>query len=161
VCPFTLGGLRPETAHALQQSGLGVEWWQIPRGDEYAYGRMFRQLWTAGRTFVICEHDVAPTPSQLEAILDCGHPWCSYGYDDGLYPDGPMFGLVRFDAAVLEQWPHAADIATIIGKRRDTEAEWWRVDSLVARDLMIRRVPWVQHGPPVRHLHAGPPSGPP
>lgn len=145
----------------MADTGLGVDWEVLDATDPFAYGRLFRQLWADGRTFVICEHDVAPTFDQLYAILTCGHPWCSFAYDDGLYPDGPTFGLVRFDAAVMREWPHAANVATIIGKRRDEQCEWWRVDSMVARDLMIRRVPWFEHRPPVRHLHPGPPSGPP
>lgn len=160
MCPFTLGGLQVETSRALAGSGHRVEWVQIPRSDPYAYGRVFRDLWAAGRTFIICEHDVAPTPAQLAEIVTCGHLWCSYCYDDGLYPDGPMFGLVRFDADLMAAWPAAAEVATIGGKRRDQPAEWWQVDCLVARDLLIRGVTWHKHEPAVRHLHHGPPSGP-
>jgi hypothetical protein len=118
-------------------------------------------LWARAETFIICEHDVIPTPEQLTEITGCGHGWCSYGYDDDLYPRGPMFGLVRFGRDVMVDHPAAAEVALVIGKRRDTEAEWWRVDSLVARDLMIRGVEWFEHTPTVHHVHAGPPSGPP
>ena len=161
VCPFTAGGLRPQTARALHASGLEIEWAQLPSHDEHAYGRLFRHLWSAGRTFVIVEHDIVPTVAQLQAIATCGHEWCSFLYDDELYPDGPMFGLVRFDARTMALWPHAAGIATVIGRRRDEEAEWWRIDSLVARDLNIRGVPWTAHPGRVQHLHHGAPSGPP
>jgi len=153
--------LKPQTAAALNLSGHPIVWAQLPKGDLGAYGRFFRSLWSWGHTFIICEQDIVPTPEQLETITSCGHPWCSFSYDDGLYPDGPMFGLVRFDSVVMRAHPMAANADLIIGKRKDVEAEWWRVDSLVARGLGIRGVPWYQHGPPVRHVHAGPPSGPP
>jgi hypothetical protein len=149
------------TLEALNLWGRNIRWVRLPRGDNGAYGRLFRSLWEAKGTFVICEHDVVPTFDQLAAITTCGHGWCSFQYDDELYPPGPMFGLVRFDRSVMLEHPHAAEVALIIGKRRDLEAEWWRVDSLVARDLQIRRVEWVEHGPPVHHCHSGPVSGPP
>lgn len=161
VCPFVGGGLHPDTAVALQMSGVEVTWAKLPRGDMGAYGRLIRDLWAGGETFVVCEHDIVPTARQLAEIVSCGHPWCSFLYDDDLYPPGPMFGLCRFDSAVLRQWPLAAEVATIIGNRRDTECEWWRVDSLIARDLRIRGVPWVAHDTLVHHAHVGPPSGPP
>jgi hypothetical protein len=121
---------------------------------------MFRRWWAECHTFVICEHDVVPTVAQLDRIVSCGHEWCSFQYDDGLYPVGPMFGLARFDASVMIEHPYAAEVALVIGKRRDVECEWWRVDSMVARDLMIRGVKWHQHEPAVHHAHIGAPSGP-
>lgn len=132
----------------------------LARGDLGAYGRLWRQLWARGETVIVCEHDVIPSWEQLRRITTCGHDWCSYAYDDGLYPVGPMFGLARFDGRTMAEHPHAAEVALIIGKRRDTEAEWWRVDALVARDLLIRRVNWNLHEPAVHHAHVGAPSGP-
>jgi hypothetical protein len=151
-------GLREETRQALLQAAVPVEWVRLDRSDPFGYGRMLRRLWRQERTFVICEQDVVPTVSQLWEIVSCGHLWCSYGYDDGNYPEGPMFGLCRFDWRLMHMWPAAAEISTIIGSRRDYEAEWWRVDSLLARDLQIRQVPWVKHLPPVRHIHPGGPG---
>lgn len=160
VCPFVGGGLHPDTAVALQLSGVDVVWAKLPRDVPTAYGRLFRDLWEVGETFVICEQDVIPTAAQLLEITTCGHEWCSFNYDTDLYPPGPMFGLVRFDAAVMDRWPLAATVATVANDRFDTEAEWWHIDSLVARDLKIRGVGWVCHEPPVRHAHSGAPSGP-
>lgn len=159
VCPFAPGRLRWETSVALQTSGYPVDWVRLPASDPTAYGRLFRDLWSAGETFVICEQDVVPTQDQLDDIMGCGHPWCSYEYDNDLYPDGPMFGLVRFDRRVMSEWPLAAGVALVVGKRRDMEVAWWNVDSHVARDLMIRGVKWARHTPPVHHAHVGPPSG--
>jgi hypothetical protein len=140
---------------------LPVIWAQLSADVEAGYGRLFRSLWAAARTFIILEHDVVPTAVQLREIAGCGHGWCSYATDEGIYPAGPSFCLARFDRQVMEAHPYAAGVATIIGKRRDVEAEWWRIDSLVARDLMIRQVPWFEHEPAVHHAHVGAPSGPP
>jgi hypothetical protein len=161
VVPFTDELVRPATVAAVAGSGHPHRFVAMDPGDVGAYGRLFRRLWEEGETFVIVEHDVVPTGDQLKEILTCGHSWCSYAYDQSLYPPGPYFGLVRFDSSVMAAHPRAADVALLIGRSRDQEAEWWHIDSLVARDLQIRGVPWTQHQPPVTHLHSGPPSGPP
>lgn len=161
VCPFVAGRLHPGTSVALMMSGREVTWARLPRADDAAYGRLFRDLWAGGHTFVICEHDVVPTDAQLADILGCGHGWCSFDYDTDLYSPGPMFGLVRFGAEVMAEHPFMPDDALTLGNRRDHECEWWRVDSQVCRSLTIRGVPWHRHTPAVHHAHAGPPSGPP
>lgn len=153
--------LNPGTMEAVQYPPCRLRMVRLPRDDPGAYGRLFRSLWAARETFIVCEQDVIPTAGQLAEIAGCGHGWCSYQYDDGLYPVGPMFGLARFDGRTMWDHPYAAEVALVIGKRRDTEAEWWQVDSLVARDLIIRRVDWFSHEPEVRHAHVGAPSGPP
>lgn len=152
--------LNPATARAALDCRLPLRMVRLPTDDEGAYGRLFRSLWAGRETFLILEQDVVPTGEQLSEIAGCGHGWCSFQYDDGLYPIGPMFGLARFDRQTMWDHPYAAEVALVIGKRRDTECEWWRVDSMVAKDLMIRRVDWHQHDPAVTHTHQGVPSGP-
>lgn len=160
VVPFVAGMLSRPTQQAMMASPYPVRTYQLPIRDAGAYGRLVRTLWRSQHDVIICEQDVAPTVEQLRTLDGCGHDWCSYNYDDGLYPDGPMFGCVRFSGRVMRDHPYAADVALVIGKRRDTEAEWWRVDALMARDLKIRGVPWSAHTPPVHHCHQGAPSGP-
>jgi hypothetical protein len=161
VVPYAHGMLSPDTYRAVQYSGHWCRFVDLDPGDGGAYGRLLRRLWRSQSDVVICEHDVVPTQAQLDVIVSCGHDWCSYPYDDGLYPDGPMFGLVRLAGRLMARHPEAAEVALVIGKRRDTEAEWWRVDSLMARDLMIRGATWERHEPAVHHAHVGAPSGPP
>jgi hypothetical protein len=163
VCPYVPGRLDPDTWLAVIHSKLRYRLVEMPAWDEYAYGRLVRRLWAGGMTFIIVEHDVVPTADQLAEIAACGHDWCYYDYDTDLYPRGPMFGLVRFSGRLTREHPHAAEVALITGSRKDQEVEWWRVDSMMARDLTIRLGPdsWHVHTPPVAHRHPGPPSGPP
>ena len=182
VCPYVAGKLARPTQEALAMWPAPITWCQLPTDDHGAYGRLFRDLWRRGETFVICEQDIVPTVDQLAEISTCGHDWCYYGYDDNLYPEGPMFGLVRFDGRVMAEHPDAADRALSGSDGAGWQAPWWHVDSLVCRDLTIRlarpapegdgpdaqewaRHPWkragcVTHLPPVHHAHVGPPSGP-
>jgi hypothetical protein len=161
VVPYVHGHLDPGIVPALKAAHYPYRLEDIDPADEGAYGRLVRRLWRVQQSFIICEHDVVPTVDQLRRLAVCEGGWCSFSYDDGLYPDGPMFGLVKFSRRTMRDHPHAADVALVIGKRRDQEAEWWRVDALMARDLMIRGVEWHQHEPAVHHAHSGPPSGPP
>jgi hypothetical protein len=160
VIPYVDGMLNEGVLPAVRASGLPWVAYPLERGDLGAYGRLWRRLWALRETVIVCEHDVIPTVAQLLALTMCGHDWCSYNYDDGMYPAGPMFGLARFSGTMMAEHPYAAEVALVIGKRRDIECEWWRVDSMVARDLMIRRVSWNMHEPAVHHAHVGAPSGP-
>jgi hypothetical protein len=156
--PFVAGRLHPGTWAAVAGSGLPAQFWAIDPADTGAYGRLVRRLWVKGADMVICEHDVVPTRDQLTAIADCGHGWCSYGYDSDLYPDGPYFGLVRFSGQVMRAHPRAAEVALHTGNSKQYEVGWWEVDAMMARDLKIRGVAWFQHRPPVHHAHNGPAS---
>lgn len=73
-----------------------------------------------------------------------------------------MFGLARFSHRLMREHPMAAECALVVGKRRDQEAEWWQVDSLMARDLLIRcgAGSYAFHDGRVHHAHVGAPSGP-
>lgn len=160
VVPYVAGMLDEATAAAVAGSGFPVELRQLDRGDLGAYGRLVRGLWREGQTFAIVEQDVIPTRDQLVELAECPGDWCSFLYDTALYPDGPYFGLVKFSARAMRAHPHAAECALVIGKRRDTEAPWWCVDSNMARDLSIRRLRWCLHDGRVRHAHVGPVSAP-
>lgn len=161
VVPFIHGKLNGGTYKAVLESGYWCRFVDLDPNDQGAYGRLVRHLWRSFTTVIICEQDVVPTRDQFDQLTLCREDWCSYSYDDGMYPDGPMFGLVKLSGKLMAEHPHAAEVALVIGKRRDTEAEWWRVDALMARDLKIRGVPWHEHKPPVHHRHYGLPSGPP
>lgn len=161
VVPYVEGMLTDATRLAVETSGLPYVFAQLERGDEGAYGRLIRRLWLCFEDTIIVEQDVIPTLGQLTDISSCWHDWCGFNYDDGLYPDGPMFGCVKLSRRLKVRHPQAAEVALVIGKRRDTEAEWWRVDALMARDLMIRREQWTPHQSRVHHVHVGDPSGPP
>jgi hypothetical protein len=118
-------------------------------------------LWRSQRSFVLCEHDVVPTLDQLDEIVNCRHEWCSFSYDSDMYARGPMFGLARFDSAVMLAHPLAAEVSTMADREKMIGRTWHDLDAHVARDLSIRGVKWHEHSPPVHHAHAGPPTEPP
>jgi hypothetical protein len=152
--------LNEATRRAVQYSGYRCRFVDLDPGDPLAYGRLFLSLWRSQATVIIVEHDVVPTEHQLAVIQGCHHDWCSYSYDDDLYPRGPMFGCVRFSGRLMVEHPWAAEVALTGDKREDVIVNWWDVDNRMARDLLIRRVEWIEHEPSVHHAHVGPPSGP-
>lgn len=160
VVPYVDDMLAAGTVRTVKACGFPYRFVQLDRSDMGAYGRLVRRLWEDRKDTIIVEHDVVPTVTQLQEIGDCGHDWCGFNYAGDLYPDGPMFGCVRLSSRLMRRHPYAATVALVIGKRRDEEAEWWRVDALMARDLMIRGERWTPHASRVEHLHAGAPSGP-
>ena len=161
VVPYVLGRLEPATLRAVVSWPGGVDLVRLPAEDRGAYARLVRSLWSAGEGFMVCEQDIVPTRAQLLELATCHARWCSFLYDADHYPDGPMMGLCKFSTPLLRAHPHAADVALIVGRRRDADAEWWNVDNRMARDLSIRHVPWCCHDSRVRHLHPGGPFRPP
>ena len=160
VVPFVEGMLSPETRRVVTLSGYHYRLCSLDRNDEGAYARLIRHLWRWPCDLVIVEHDVEPTIGQLEEICECGHDWCGFNYDDGLYPDGPMFGCVRFSDRLIRRQCHRADDRLIVGKRKDQDCPWWQVDTQMAQGLMIAGERWIAHDSRVHHVHAGAPSGP-
>lgn len=161
LVPYVQGMLSINTYRTVTGSGLYYRLVRIDPDDLGQYGRLLRDIWCWPLDLIICEHDVEPTPAQLREIAGCGHDWCGYNYDDHLYPDTPMHGLVRYSRRLMARHPHAAHVALFTGKRKDQEVGWWEVDSMMARDLVIRGEQWQAHDSRVHHVHVGLPSGPP
>jgi hypothetical protein len=180
VVPYVEGMLRPETQAVVEQCGYAHRFVELGTDDDRHYGRLWRRLWSEGETFVICEHDVAPTLAQLDTICSCSHAWCSFNYVGGGFPNGPHFGLARYDARLMVAYPLAGEVGTRLpenpkwqrscdprvrlnGERAQKGGdegivEWWHMDSRVQRDLIVRGVEHHVHKPPVEHLHYGAPT---
>lgn len=156
VVPYVQGKLSANAERVVKLSGWAYSILRLPADDPGAYGRLVRNLWRGASDLVVCEHDVEPTAGQLADICTCGHDWCGFNYDDGYCADGPTFGLVRLSRRLQVRCPLAADIALMVGARKDKEAPWWLVDSLMARDLMIRGEVWRAHPGRVHHVHERP-----
>jgi hypothetical protein len=182
VVPYVDGMLHPGLVTVVKLSGCYHRFCQLDRTDEAAYGRLVRRLWRSQTDVILVEHDVVPTCSQLDELTLCGHDWCGFNYDDGLYPDGPMFGCVRLSRRLMVRHPRAAEAALSSNQRParwnrmcddakaramegwpwtlEGERKWWAVDNAVASDLLRRGEHWVAHDGRVAHHHAGAPSGP-
>ena len=52
----------------------------IPCVNAGDYESHFRQAWDLGAPFLICEHDIVPTPAMIHALTDCPYPFCAQSY---------------------------------------------------------------------------------
>ena len=82
-------------------------------GNEGAYLAYLKAVWGRGESFINMEHDIVPWPGAVKELLGCGHPWCFYGYDQGLdcAANGcAQFGLVRFKSAIIGALPRVWEV---------------------------------------------------
>lgn len=152
VVPYV--DLRPETYRATRD-WPGVEYRYVG-GDEYEYGRLLRELWADGQSFLICEHDMRPTREQLLHMLDCDSEFCA-----GVYPwttcVGPALGFTRWRDSFIATYPHVMEIASRIPSNYGDPGHWKQMDvwvmAAVLRDFYHEN-PCI-HLPPVEHLNKG------
>lgn len=75
VCCYTR--LHPETEEIMWKVGADMRWCG---DDAYHYWRVIRELWAEGKPLILVEHDLVPTPEQLQELADCPEPVCTVRY---------------------------------------------------------------------------------
>lgn len=111
------------TWQALHQSPLPVQ--HVACGSDTRYEEAVKAAWDAGHPFIICEHDIVPTPTMITTLATCPEPYCAQVY--ALVHDmRTVTRLHRIQAdlqtypADRERWPHAHDLdAYLTGSPRD------------------------------------------
>jgi hypothetical protein len=110
-------------------------------------------LWISAETFILIEHDIAPTDEQIAEIWACPLGWCAFPYHmDGI--EATALGCVKFDSELLERTPDL--VSGIMEQHRN----WQSLDSMVISELHRRGALEHVHQPAVRHLHEYPPQPP-
>lgn len=150
VVPFT--DLRAETYRATRD-WPGVRYVYVG-DDDYAYGRLLREVWAEGQTICIVEHDILPWPGALEQLAGCDHDYCAFPYP-WTTTVGPAMGCTKFSADFLLTYPHAVEIATRIPSNYGEPGHWKQLDvwlqAAVLRDFYGEQPHC--HLPPVAHLN--------
>lgn len=125
VVPTT--DLRPETEAALDVSGWSWESVDVSSSDE-AYYQLLAELWAAGETFAIVEHDIVVGPETLNQLADCYSDWCvaPYPYFVGLYPG---LGCMKFGDTLLRRWPQALQEVGEMADGTHPRRHWCRLDA--------------------------------
>lgn len=149
VVPYT--NVHPDTRAALEPwPDVEYRW---TGDDDYAYGRLLRELWAAGEDFLLIEHDVVPTVDHLLRMAICPSAYCAAPYA-WLQAVGVTLGFTRFRSVLLRAYPDAAEIACRIphpygdpGHYR-TPLDVW-LQAAVLRDLYGLQP--CCHLPPVEH----------
>lgn len=128
----------------------------VPLHDDpvYGYSRLIVDLWAAGETFCIVEHDVVPHRGALGQLAVCRHDYCAFPYP-WVTCVGVALGCTKFTGRLLEQYPHAATIAARIPSAYGEPGHFRQFDvwlqAAVLRDLYGLQ----PHGhlPAVAHLN--------
>lgn len=149
VVPYTR--VHPDTRAALE-GWKNVEY-RYTGADDYAYGRLLRELWADQEDFLLIEHDVIATTDHLIRMATCPNVYCAVPYAWG-QAVGVTLGFTRFRSLLLRTYPDAAKIACRIphpfgepGHYR-TPLDVW-LQAAVLRDLYGLQP--CCHLPPVEH----------
>ena len=153
VCPYVPHLLTEATRKVVTTARAEWNLVQLDPGNPYAYGQLLCHLWEMRRTFVIVEHDMAPTPGQLDALLHCGHEWCGYPYLCGDTLVSMSLGVARFSASVMERWPTLGRQAAMVAGDQHRPTPWSLLAENLAGKMLTLGYTWVGHHGQVEHLH--------
>lgn len=159
ICPYT-GEPHPDTRAVLDAWRGPVELVDVS-GDDYAYARLLEELWAAGETFLLVEHDIVPTPQTLAELALCDHPYCAAPYPWTTHL-GPALGCTRFSSLFVRTYPDAARIAARLPSNFGAPGHWRQLDVRLMQSVLRDRYGWqphchrpVEHRNPERQLVAG------
>ncbi len=114
----------------------------VPMQGEYGYYNLLADLWRAGETFVVIEHDIVVYPGAIGAMLDCDHGWCGT-----VYPyraaEIACLGCTKFSAEFIAAHP---GVPAWVAAR---EHGWRYLDTQWAAALLPERIH--EHRPAVGH----------
>lgn len=124
VVPYT--HLRPEVVQAMADTGRRFTTVYVGTHDS-AYWNLLSDLWAAGETFTIVEHDVLVTDRALSALDACPEVWCAHPvrYLDDVYSG---LGCTRFRAELIAQAPGAVERIARKSDRLHPPKHWCRLD---------------------------------
>ena len=156
ICPYTGGGLRPEVVWALQDSGHDFEAVDVSGSDE-SYHELLSDLWGAGKSFALVEHDVVIGPDTLASFDSCPMEWCTFSYR---YLSSVYWGLgcTRFRGSLLQRLPDVMVQVAEYGSPRHPKRHWCIQDQAITTALRSRRLEWPHLHGEVEHLSDGWPS---
>ena len=142
-----------EIAHPLAVAALHRHAPQaeiVDLGVEHdAYYRLLSDLWQAGESFLVVEHDIEIHGSVLPQVAVCGGDWCVFPY----YGAGTSLlehslGCTRFAAPLLARQP---DLMAKLPVR-----DWRRLDCEMFPALLTAGERRCVHRPMVDHHHIYP-----
>ena len=153
VVPFT-----PQNYHPLARASHGEFETVDVSADPMAYYRLVRELWAAGKTFLLVEHDITVN---TQAILQAEKCSCLWGISPYNGPGGigdllyASLGFVRFREELMVAEP---DVMERVGIANDGGIEvlpgdYRRLDVRLSHELKMRGYEPHVHATRVAHHH--------
>lgn len=132
---------------------------------DYALG--LRSVWNDPDDLVIIEHDIVPSPTQVNELLECNNSLCCFAYYLAPHFTGnikPIFAqsndgvaIEKGDSYCLSSGLGFVKIAPFIRERTELPPieGWVHFDMAVNRTIRkaFKDISWHVHWPPVRHEH--------
>lgn len=142
-------------AEALDATGREwrTEW---VGGSDTAYYCLLRDLWAAGETFTLVEHDIVVTGEALDSLDECDSDWCACPYP---YVNGWVFaglGCTRFDAAIVRRHPDLMGVVADMSDDTHPPRHWCRLDAWISNELTRRGERRCETHPQVGHRMTNP-----
>lgn len=134
VVPYVT--LAPETYRATKD-WPDVEYRYVGDTDT-AYAEWLADLWAAGRSFAICEHDVVPAAGQLAELALCPHPYCAYPVPLTVYI-APCLSLTRFSAQLLADHPDVMKRVLRVPTNYGPPGHYRQLDTVLQRTVLLNR----------------------
>lgn len=150
VVPFT--ELHAATYRATRE-WPDVEYRYVGATDT-AYAELLDELWTDGRTFTVCEHDVVPSKGALAELAMCRQPYCAFPVALSVYV-APCLSLTKFSASLMERYPDVMDRVLRVPTNYGPPGHYRQLDTVLQRTVLLNRYGLQPHLhlPPVTHLN--------
>lgn len=106
VVPYSPGKICEETLNALYKTELRFE--TIPVEGDTGYYDLFCSLWNRiDDDLIIIEHDIVPTETSIQEMMECPERWCANPYDYLGFKDGIVgLGHTKFSRELQAQHKH-------------------------------------------------------
>lgn len=141
---------RPGVTRALDLTGRTWRpaWVNATDSD---YFDLLAELWTAGDTFTIVEHDVIVTREALDSFDTCPGDWCASPYPYLWGEPHTGLGCARFRAAILTRHPDLMGVVAEMSDDKHPARHWCRLDAWITNTLTGRGESRCENHPPVAH----------
>lgn len=152
--PFT--SLRAETVVAL--AGEKIRY--APMLTDTSYWELLRDLWGAGQSFILVEHDIVVNETTLDELKVCDHDWCAMPFPYRGEERAYSLACTKFSKGIIARHP---DLIEIVGQMSDEAHDpmhWCRLDMWLF--MVLSELGEVRHeherATPVGHVGAQFPS---
>lgn len=123
---------------------------QLDPDDPEAYWQFWSDIWAAGESAIVVEHDITPTIEAIQDLTVCSGLWCTQPYP---YQGRNFHGLgcVKFSAELMAQTPSLWESVAKMSDRKHPPKHWCRLDAWSYRALTSIGFKRCQHSLSVHH----------
>jgi hypothetical protein len=123
--PFTQ--LHQETVVALSAEQVRY----APMTHENSYFELFSDLWNAGKSFIIVEHDIVVNETTIDELRICEHDWCAMPFPYRGEERAYSLACSRFSAGLIRKIPELPEIVGEMWDDTHPMRHWCRLDAWI------------------------------